>query len=36
MILGGVDNTYAAGPFRYVPLIAENYFMIAIDNVYVG
>jgi len=30
MILGGIDMKYAAGPFRYVDLIHENYYMVEI------
>jgi len=36
LIFGGINPAYAAGPWTYVPLIEENYYMIAIDNLWVG
>jgi len=36
MILGGIDKSYASGPFVYVPLLEENYYMVKIDDIFVG
>lgn len=36
MTLGGVDNSHAATPFNYYPLIQESYWMINLDAFTVG
>jgi cathepsin D len=36
LILGGVDLTLANGTFNYVPLLAENYWLIPLDSISVG
>lgn len=36
LILGGIDQSLATGPFKYVPLLAENYWLIALDTISVG
>jgi hypothetical protein len=35
MFLGGVDLDYAAGEFKYFPLIDENYYLIQLDQMYI-
>jgi cathepsin D len=35
-VLGGVNPDYAAENFKYYPLIAQNYWMIAVDKVTLG
>jgi len=36
LVLGGVDDSHYTGDFTYVPLIAENYWEIALDGVKVN
>ena len=31
LVLGGINNKYFTGTFKYYPLIAENYWMIKVD-----
>jgi len=36
MFLGGIDMDYAAGEFKYYPLIAESYYLIQMDQMYIN
>ena len=36
MTLGGVDNSKAAAPFNYYPLVQESYWMINLDSFTAG
>ena len=36
LVLGGVHQAYATGDFKYYPLVAQNYWKIAVDRVSIG
>jgi len=36
MVLGGIDEKYAAGPFSYVDLAEEDYYLFTLDDIFVG
>jgi hypothetical protein len=36
LVLGGIDEQYAAGPFNYVPLASDSYYLIALDDITVN